>query len=103
MSNVEVRDGATDLGGEPEPTGDGIGKGIARDGRGIVVHRLAVSVGTAELEAVAHPLLDIHLKALIGGVGSKGQEADRPEVRVDPQILASRVIRPEPSRGTQRG
>src|SRR4029077_8476439 len=63
VSNVEVRDGATDLGGEPEPTGDGIGKGIASDGRGIVIHRLAVSVGPSELEAVGHPLLDVHLKA----------------------------------------
>src|SRR5882762_8202284 len=100
MRNIEVRYGVTDLRGEPEPACDGIRKGIASDGCGIVVHRFAVSVRTPELEVVARPFLDIHLKRLVGGAGPIRHEPDSPKVRVGPQIESvavhiERVRRPE--------
>src|SRR5712691_8260414 len=69
MGEDEIRDGAADLRREPEPGGDGIRKGIAQDGRGVVVHGFGVGVRTSDLEAVAHPLLDIKLNRLTSGAG----------------------------------
>src|SRR5712691_3725284 len=97
MGNVEFRNGAADLRGEPEPGRDGIRKGIAQNGRGVVVHRFAVGVNTSELEAVAQPLLDVELKRLISRAGIPLYPPDKPEVRVDPHICAGGVVRPEVS------
>src|SRR5262245_1690924 len=97
MGKVEVRRRPTDGGGEPEPGGDGIRESIARNGRGIVVHRLAVRVVTSKLEAVAQPLLDVKLDAVIPGTGVPLHPPDKPKVRVDPTFDGG-VRRPEPSR-----
>src|SRR5207249_8931916 len=43
------------------------------------------------------------LKRMISGVGSPAEPTDSPEVRIDPHIFAGGVIRPQPSRGGQRG
>src|SRR6266581_3935795 len=71
--------------------------------RGVVVPRFAVRVRTSELEAAAHPLLDIQLKRIIRGAGSPTEPPDSPEVRVDPHIFAGGIVRPQPSRGGVRG
>ena len=84
VGNVEVRNSVSDLRGEPERAREGIRKRVARDGRRIVVLGLAISVGASELEAVAHPLLNIQLKGIIGGASSPKDVPDTPEVRVDP-------------------
>src|ERR1700676_1009039 len=94
LGNIEIRGGVTDLRGEPEPACDGIREGVARDGRGTVVHGFAVRVRTSDLEAVAHPLLDTHRKGFVGGVGPESQEPDTPEVRVGLHIRGG-VSRPK--------
>src|ERR1700737_2007919 len=98
VGNVVVRGRFTNLRGEPEPTRDGIRKGIARDGRGTAVHRFTVSVSGSELEAVAHPLLDVYRKSLVGRIGPVSHKPDAPEVRIDSQIFLGGVIRPEAPR-----
>src|SRR5713101_159133 len=87
MGEAVVRNGAADGRREPEPRRDGIRKGIAQEGRGIVVHGFAVSVSTSELEAVAQSLLDIKLDGLISGVGIPLDPPDKSVVFVDPQVL----------------
>ena len=95
MPDIEIRWSVTDVGCEPEPACDGIGKRVAGDGRGTVIHGFAIGVGTSELEAVAHPFLDIRLKTFVRGAASEGQVPDTPEVRINPQISARRIKRPE--------
>src|SRR5215475_7772834 len=84
MSEVEVRRRPAYGWGEPEPGGDGIRESIACDGRGVVVHRLAVCVITSELQAVAEPLLDIKLKSVVSGARVPHHPPDDPEIPVDP-------------------
>src|SRR5258708_32290078 len=87
MGEVVVRNGAADVRGVPKQRGDGIRKGIAQQGSGIVVHGLAVSVIASKLEAVAQSLLDTKLSRLISGVGVPLDPPDQAEVLVGPQIL----------------
>ena len=67
MRNIEVRRGVTDRWGEPEPAGDGIRKGVSRNGSRRVIGRLAPGVRTSELDAVAEPRLHIDQQARILG------------------------------------
>ena len=99
MGNVEIRWGVTDRWSEPEPTGDGIRKGIAGDGCRIVVHGFAPSVRTSELEPMAHPLLDTNHQAVIGAAAIEVHEPDTAKRSIDSQILTGGVKRPEPARG----
>src|SRR5258708_10821518 len=87
VGEVVVRNGAADVRGVPKQRGDGIRKGIAQQGSGIVVHGLAVSVIASKLEAVAQSLLDTKLSRLISGVGVPLDPPDQAKVLVWPQIL----------------
>ena len=95
MPDVELGWGVTDVGCEREPVRGGIRKRITSDGCGTVVHRLAVRVRAAELEAAAHPFLHVKLETLVSRTTSKSHVPDTTEVRIDPQIpgLSSRVGR----------
>jgi len=101
MGNVEVRRGVTDRWGEPEPAGDGIRKGVARNGSRGIIGRLAPGVRTSELEAVPKPLLYADQKARILGTGVIKYFPDTPEVRVDP-TRAGGIHWPQPTRGGLR-
>src|SRR5262245_21985421 len=65
VPDIEICWSVADVGGEPEPARDRVRKCIAGDGRGTVIHGFAVRVRTSELEAAAHPLLDIELKTFV--------------------------------------